>query len=168
MSMPRDGGLCTSGTPSADRFGHRPEQFLARKSLRAGGGIRRTGTTCRSLGMRRAASMSRVLTEIIRRRHGAYLERRYREHEQTPQRRGEPAGGAVCPRGSRSRRGGLAGRGQRARPDPGAAGPAGTGERGDPRPRDPLHRVRAPGRVPLRRELQAGLYAKVRESKKTG
>ena len=35
------------------------------------------------LGMRRAANMSRVLPEIIRRRHGAYLERRYREHEQT-------------------------------------------------------------------------------------
>ena len=35
------------------------------------------------LGMRRAANMSRVLPEIIRSRHGAYLERRYREHEQT-------------------------------------------------------------------------------------
>ena len=34
------------------------------------------------LGMRRAANMSRVLPDIIRRRHGAYLDRRYREHEQ--------------------------------------------------------------------------------------
>ena len=34
------------------------------------------------LGMRRAANMSRVLPEIIRSRHWAYLERRYREHEQ--------------------------------------------------------------------------------------
>ena len=32
-------------------------------------------------GMRRAANMSRVLPEIIRRRHGAYLDRWYREHE---------------------------------------------------------------------------------------
>ena len=34
------------------------------------------------LGMRRAANMSRVLPAIIRSRHGAYLERWYREHEQ--------------------------------------------------------------------------------------
>ena len=35
------------------------------------------------LGMRRAANMSRVLPSvIIRRRHGAYLDRWYREHEQ--------------------------------------------------------------------------------------
>ena len=33
------------------------------------------------LGMRRAANMSRVLPDIIRRRHGAYLDRPYREHE---------------------------------------------------------------------------------------
>ena len=33
------------------------------------------------LGMRRSANMSRVLPDIIRRRHGAYLERPYREHE---------------------------------------------------------------------------------------
>ena len=33
------------------------------------------------LGIRRAANMSRVLPDIIRRRHGAYLERPYREHE---------------------------------------------------------------------------------------
>ena len=33
------------------------------------------------LGMRRAANMSRVLPDIIRRRHGSYLERPYREHE---------------------------------------------------------------------------------------
>ena len=33
------------------------------------------------LGMRRAANMSRVLPDIIRRRHGAYLDRWYREHE---------------------------------------------------------------------------------------
>ena len=34
------------------------------------------------LGMRRAANMSRVLPAIIRSRHGAYLDRWYREHEQ--------------------------------------------------------------------------------------
>ena len=34
------------------------------------------------LGMRRAANMSRVLPSIIRSRHGAYLARWYREHEQ--------------------------------------------------------------------------------------
>ena len=34
------------------------------------------------LGMRRAANMSRVLPDMIRRRHGAYLDRWYREHEQ--------------------------------------------------------------------------------------
>ena len=34
------------------------------------------------LGMRRAANMSRVLPSVIRRRHGAYLERWYREHEE--------------------------------------------------------------------------------------
>ena len=33
------------------------------------------------LGMRRAANMSRVLPDIIRRRHAAYLEPPYREHE---------------------------------------------------------------------------------------
>ena len=33
------------------------------------------------LGMRRAANMSRVLPSVIRRRHGAYLGRWYREHE---------------------------------------------------------------------------------------
>ena len=34
------------------------------------------------LGMRRAANMSRVLPSVIRSRHGAYLDRWYREHEQ--------------------------------------------------------------------------------------
>ena len=34
------------------------------------------------LGMRRAANMSRVLASVIRSRHGAYLDRWYREHEQ--------------------------------------------------------------------------------------
>ena len=34
------------------------------------------------LGMRRAANMSRVLPSVIRRRHGAYLDRWYRKHEQ--------------------------------------------------------------------------------------
>ena len=34
------------------------------------------------LGMRRAANMSRVLPSIIRSRHGPYLDRWYREHEQ--------------------------------------------------------------------------------------
>ena len=33
------------------------------------------------LGMRRAANMSRVLPDIIRRRHGSYMDRWYREHE---------------------------------------------------------------------------------------
>ena len=33
------------------------------------------------LGMRRAADMSRILPSVIRRRHGAYLDRWYREHE---------------------------------------------------------------------------------------
>ena len=33
-------------------------------------------------GMRRAANMSRVLPSVIRSRHGAYLDRWYREHEQ--------------------------------------------------------------------------------------
>ena len=35
------------------------------------------------LGMKRAANMSRVLPSVIRSRHGAYLDRWYREHEQT-------------------------------------------------------------------------------------
>ncbi len=35
------------------------------------------------LGMQRAANLSRVLPGIIRSRHGAYLDRWYREHEQT-------------------------------------------------------------------------------------
>ena len=34
------------------------------------------------LGMRRAANMSRVLPAVIRSRHGAYLDRWYREHEE--------------------------------------------------------------------------------------
>ena len=34
------------------------------------------------LGMKRAANMSRVLPGIIKSRHGAYLDRWYREHEQ--------------------------------------------------------------------------------------
>ena len=34
------------------------------------------------LGMKRAANMSRVLPAVIRSRHGAYLGRWYREHEQ--------------------------------------------------------------------------------------
>ena len=34
------------------------------------------------LGIRRAANMSRVLPDIIRRRHGSYLDRWYREHEE--------------------------------------------------------------------------------------
>ena len=35
------------------------------------------------LGMKRAANMSRVLPSVIRTRHGGYLDRWYREHEQT-------------------------------------------------------------------------------------
>ena len=35
------------------------------------------------LGMKRAANMSRVLAGVIRRRHGAYLDRWYWQHEQT-------------------------------------------------------------------------------------
>ena len=38
--------------------------------------------------------MSRVLPSVIRRRHGAYLDRWYREHEERPT-TGEPAGGAL-------------------------------------------------------------------------
>ena len=34
------------------------------------------------LGMRRAANMSRILPSVIRSRHGAYLDRWYREHEE--------------------------------------------------------------------------------------
>ena len=34
------------------------------------------------LGMKRAANMSRVLPSVIRGRHGAYLDRWYREHEE--------------------------------------------------------------------------------------
>ena len=34
------------------------------------------------LGMKRAANMSRVPPSVIRRRHGAYPDRWYREHEQ--------------------------------------------------------------------------------------
>ncbi len=34
------------------------------------------------LGMKRAANMSRVLPSVIRSRHGAYLDRWYREHEE--------------------------------------------------------------------------------------
>ena len=59
-----------------------------------------------------------------------------------PQRRGEPPGGAVR-QGRRGGRRRLAGRGQRARPHPGAARPAGAGQRGYPGRRDSLHRVRA-------------------------
>ena len=36
------------------------------------------------LGMRQAANMSRVLPSVIRSRHGAYLDRWYREHEENP------------------------------------------------------------------------------------
>ena len=35
------------------------------------------------LGMRRAANLSRVLPGMVRRRHGAYLDRWYRDHERT-------------------------------------------------------------------------------------
>ena len=39
------------------------------------------GRHCLSeLGMRRATNMSRVLPSVIRSRHGAYLDRWYREH----------------------------------------------------------------------------------------
>ena len=34
------------------------------------------------LGMKRAANMSRILPSVIRRRHGVYLDRWYREHEE--------------------------------------------------------------------------------------
>ena len=78
------------------------------------------------LGTRRAANMSRVLPSVIRSRHGAYLDRWYREHEQTHNDVGEPAGGAVRPRGGGSGRG-MAGRDQRPRPHPGASRPAGVG-----------------------------------------
>ena len=77
------------------------------------------------LGMRRAANMSRVLPSVIRSRHGAYLDRWYREHEQ---RHNDGVNR-------------LAGRGQRPRPDPGATRPAGAGERGRSGGGNPLHRV---------------------------
>ena len=107
------------------------------------------------LGMRRAANMSRVLPSIIRSRHGAYLDRWYREHEQHHKRRGEPVGGAFRQgRSGRGRR--LAGRGQHARPDPGAARPVGPGESGDLGGGNPQHRVRAPGGSTLPGGAQAG------------
>ena len=94
------------------------------------------------LGMRRAANMSRVLPDIIRRRHGAYLDRWYREHEE----RHNDGVNRLVVRFAREGVAGrrrLAGRGQRPQPDPGAARPAGAGQRRNPGGRDPLHRVRA-------------------------
>ena len=107
------------------------------------------------LGMRRAANMSRVLPEIIRSRHGAYLERRYREHEQTHNDGVNRLVVRFAPGGCRGG-GRLAGRGQHPWPDPGAARHRGAGERRGPGRRDLLHRVRAPGGVAQRGEPQAG------------
>ena len=107
------------------------------------------------LGMRRAANMSRVLPSITRSRHGPYLDRWYREHEQ----RHNDGVNRLVVRFARGGRGGrrrLAGRGQRARADPGAARPAGAGQRRDPGSGSPLHRVRAPGGAPQRGGVQAG------------
>ena len=65
-----------------------------------------------------------------------------------PQRRGEPPGGAVHPRGGGGS-GGMAGRDQRPRLHPGQARPAGAGERGRPGSGRSLHRVRAQRRESL-------------------
>ena len=107
------------------------------------------------LGMRRAANMSRVMPSVIRSRHGAYLDRWYREHEQHH----NDGVNRLVVRFARGRRRScrrLAGRGQRPRPDPGAARPAGAGQRRRPGRRDPLHRVRADGRVSPGGGVQAG------------
>ena len=107
------------------------------------------------LGMRRAANMSRVLPSVIRSRHGAYLDRWYREHEE---RHNDGVNRLVVrfAREGRGSGGGLAGRGKRARPDPGAPRPAGAGQRGRPGRRDSLHRVRAYRRVAAGGGVQAG------------
>ena len=73
----------------------------------------------------------------------------------TTQRRSEPPGGAVH-EGRRGGCRGLAGRGQRAGPDPGAARPAGAGQRGRLGSGRLLHRVRADGCVAPRGGVQAG------------
>ena len=109
------------------------------------------------LGMRRAANMSRVMPSVIRSRHGAYLDRRYREHEQHH----NDGVNRLVVRFAREGVEAVAGwRGedQRPRSDPGTAGPAGAGERGRPGSGYPLHRVRADGGGAPRRGPQAGSY----------
>ena len=93
-------------------------------------------------GMRRAANMSRVLPSVIRSRHGAYLDRWYREHEE---RHNDGVNRLVV---QFAREGvdvvaGWRGEVNVPQPDPGQTGPAGGGERGTPGGRNPLHRVRA-------------------------
>ena len=93
--------------------------------------------------MRRAANMSRVLPLVIRRRHGAYLDRWYREHEQ----RHNDGVNRLVVRFAREGVETIAGwRGEvnvpgltQVRP----ARPAGAGQRWRPGRRNPLHRVRA-------------------------
>ena len=107
------------------------------------------------LSMRRAANMSRVLPSIIRSRHGAYLDRWYREHEQHH----NDGVNRLVVRFAREGVSAVAGwraEGQRARPDRGAPRPAGAGEWGDAGGGNPLHRVRAPGGPPLPGGAQAG------------
>ena len=107
------------------------------------------------LGMRRAANMSRVLPSVIRSRHGAYLDRWYREHEQA---HNDGLNRLVV----RFAREGVAAvadwRGEVNVPGltPGAARPAGAGEPGTLRGRSLLHRVRAQRGVALRGESQVG------------
>ena len=94
------------------------------------------------LGMRRAANMSRVLPAVIRSRHGAYLDRWYREHEQ----RHNDGVNRLAVRFAREGAEVVAGwRGEVNVPGltPGAARPAGAGQPGSPGRGNPRHRVRA-------------------------
>ena len=107
------------------------------------------------LGMRRAANMSRVLPSVIRSRHGAYLDRWYREHEQ----RHNDGVNRLVVRFAREGVETVAGwRGEVnvPGPDPGAARPAGAGQRGRPGAWSLLHRVRAPCGVAPGGGVQAG------------
>ena len=81
LPVPRHAGLLAS------RGGER--LALPRCADTCGGSWRRVWWRCSTgrhylseLGMKRAANMSRVLPGIIKSRHGPYLDRPYREHEQ--------------------------------------------------------------------------------------
>ena len=107
------------------------------------------------LGMRRAANMSRVLPSVIRSRHGAYLDRWYREHEEHH----NDGVNRLVARFAREGVETVAGwRGEvnAAGPDPGAARPAGAGQRRHSGRRNPLHRVRAHRRIAPGGGVQAG------------